>query len=144
MMLCSECATEEARDKLCHRSLCEDCHYDYHRFQRLMSTFDLSREDYDMMLTGQDGVCAIEGCDRETSHKAAKALAVDHDHRTGLVRGLLCFYHNRLIGQMSPELVAALNVYLQDPPASRHLGREHFTTPGRVGTKRRRKLRRPR
>jgi hypothetical protein len=48
---------------------------------------------YSAMLAEQDGLCAI--CHRpETAvrHGKAMLLAVDHDHTTGAVRGLLC--HN--------------------------------------------------
>ncbi len=56
-------------------------------------------EDYDAMYTKQGGVCAI--CQQpETSSRNGKVyrLAVDHDHNTGKVRGLLCFKCNSAMG----------------------------------------------
>lgn len=45
----------------------------------------------------QKNRCAI--CDRHSS-EFKKSLAVDHDHKTGRVRGLLCFSCNRYLVQM--------------------------------------------
>src|SRR2546425_1185456 len=53
----------------------------------------LSDEEYMRMFLSQDGVCAI--CENPPK---TYNLAVDHDHRTGIVRGLLCSYCNRMIG----------------------------------------------
>lgn len=50
----------------------------------------LTIEDYDRMLAEQGGVCAICG-----NPPKARRLDVDHDHRTGAVRGLLCHRCNR-------------------------------------------------
>lgn len=50
----------------------------------LKRKFGISSEEYDIMLEKQNGVCAICG------GKTKRRLAVDHDHQTGKVRGLLC------------------------------------------------------
>jgi hypothetical protein len=47
------------------------------------------------MLLDQNGKCAI--CDRDATHFKRK-LSVDHDHRTGKIRGLLCMRCNIKIG----------------------------------------------
>jgi hypothetical protein len=47
-------------------------------------------EDYERMLEAQGGHCAL--C---PSTPKTKRLHVDHNHRTGTVRGLLCFRCNR-------------------------------------------------
>lgn len=53
------------------------------RRQKLMKLYGITEERYEQMLREQDGKCAL--CDRATL-----PLAVDHDHETGAVRGLLC------------------------------------------------------
>jgi len=52
----------------------------------------LSLEDYDALLVAQGGGCAICG----TTPKSRR-LHVDHDHKTGKVRGLLCMRCNRAL-----------------------------------------------
>lgn len=52
----------------------------------------VSDDDYARMLEAQGGVCAICG-----NPPKSRRLHVDHDHRTGKVRGLLCFRCNRAL-----------------------------------------------
>lgn len=52
----------------------------------------LSPDEYETRLESQGGVCAICG-----NPPAKRKLSVDHDHATGLVRGLLCFRCNRAL-----------------------------------------------
>lgn len=58
--------------------------------RKLMIRYGLTTAQYDQMLDRQDGRCAI--CRRQPR---TKRLAVDHDHETGHVRGLLCDRCNR-------------------------------------------------
>lgn len=60
------------------------------RDRRLRKTYGISLADYDRMLKAQKGGCAI--CGRVPRRRA---LDVDHSHRTGKVRGLLCHRCNR-------------------------------------------------
>lgn len=57
----------------------------------LMKAYGITQEDYEQMLDAQSNQCAICGVYR------AK-LAIDHDHKTGKVRGLLCRKCNRGLG----------------------------------------------
>lgn len=52
---------------------------------RLKAVYDIDRATYELLLAYQGGRCYI--C-RKQAH--ATRLAVDHDHRTNVVRGLLC------------------------------------------------------
>src|SRR5437016_3981322 len=57
--------------------------------------YDITVDQYKMLLERQNGVCAICGLPPKT-----RRLAVDHDHITKRVRGLLCFRCNRsIVGQ---------------------------------------------
>jgi len=52
----------------------------------------VSLEQYEEMLARQNGGCAICGNPPKT-----RRLDVDHDHRTGKIRGLLCHRCNRAL-----------------------------------------------
>jgi len=60
----------------------------------LLYTFGITSEQYDELLRKQDGNCAI--CGRHNLEFARK-LAIDHDHETSEIRGLLCELCNRKI-----------------------------------------------
>lgn len=79
-------------------------------------TYGLAATGYDELLERQGGRCAI--C---RSKPKSKRLAVDHDHATGAVRGLLCSRCNHdLLGSAwdSLALATALWHYLNTPPAT--------------------------
>lgn len=67
---------------------------DAQRAWMLKHRFDLTVEQYDAMLEKQGGVCGM--CGQTCS--SGRRLAVDHDHQTGRVRGLLCVRCNRGLG----------------------------------------------
>jgi hypothetical protein len=66
------------------------------RASGLRRRFGMTIEEYDAMLIAQDGGCAICG----KTNPNGKRLAVDHDHTTGKVRGLLCHNCNVGIGSL--------------------------------------------
>lgn len=72
----------------------------------------LAEGDYDRMLADQGGGCAICGRDQCTS---GNALAVDHCHTTGKIRGILCAPCNQALGLMadSPERLRSAVTYLE-------------------------------
>jgi hypothetical protein len=80
------------------------------RAHQLRLRYGMTPGEYEALLIKQGGVCAI--C-RQPSK--GKALAIDHDHRTGKVRGLLCDLHNRGLGyfQDNPALLGAAKTYLE-------------------------------
>jgi hypothetical protein len=53
--------------------------------QHLKVTYGITISEYELILSAQGGKCAI--CRGGTSKRH---FAVDHDHKTGEVRGLLC------------------------------------------------------
>ncbi len=58
--------------------------------------FGLTVDGYNQLVKDQNGVCKL--CDRFRPNKRAKRLCVDHDHKTGKIRGLLCDPCNRSLG----------------------------------------------
>lgn len=85
-------------------------HQNY-RKNHLRSKFGITQAQYDLMFQEQGGRCAI--CKRPQEECGA-ALAVDHCHRRGTVRGLLCTHCNTSIGKFedSPETLIAAYEYL--------------------------------
>lgn len=63
-----------------------------------LRAFGLTSADYQALLASQGGVCAI--CGRP---EHGRRLAVDHDHITGAVRGLLCRHCNLALGQFGDD-----------------------------------------
>ena len=79
-------------------------------------TYGLAPGDYQRIYEHQSGVCA--GCQRAKGTGRRK-LAVDHDHKTGMVRGLLCSTCNEILGHYrdDPRALMRLAEYLVNPPA---------------------------
>lgn len=57
--------------------------------------YGITQEDYQRMLDSQSNVCAICGGYETWEHSR---LCVDHCHKTGKVRGLLCSRCNKALG----------------------------------------------
>lgn len=68
------------------------------------SVYGISSEEYQRRLLEQKGVCAI--C--QNSCRLGRQLAVDHNHQTGRVRGLLCSRCNFMLGQAEDDAVRLL------------------------------------
>lgn len=87
-------------------------HANVRRKAHLRREYGITIEAYEWMLAAQGGGCAICGATRGNSRR--KRLAVDHDHTTGRVRGLLCYQCNSLVGNAKddPEVLSAAIVYL--------------------------------
>jgi hypothetical protein len=108
---------------------------------RLKREFQLTLEEYNKIWKYQGECCAI--CKRKFNKDGKPLLiSVDHDHTTGEVRGLLCWVCNKGIAvfQDSPERLANAHTYFKQLPVETALGIKRFTAPGRVGTKKRKKL----
>ena len=83
---------------------------DYERDRRLVKEFNLTSSDYASLLRKQSGLCAI--CHQPDPRQIR--LAVDHDHATGKVRGLLCYPCNLGLGCFhdNPEFLKKAISYL--------------------------------
>ena len=77
----------------------------------LKRTYRISIEEYEKKLIGQNGSCAI--CKGRCS--SGRKLAVDHNHKSGNVRGLLCNHCNRGLGYLkeSSEIISNALKYLK-------------------------------
>lgn len=82
------------------------------RITRIRS-YGISVEQYNYLLEEQNKVCWI--CNKNNSSK--KSLNIDHDHKTGQVRGLLCGKCNTALGllQEDPHILLRAYEYLNKP-----------------------------
>lgn len=110
----------------------------------LIRTYNITLGEWELVFEYQGGVCAICGNPPKLLEDGQrKALHTEHDHKTGLVRGLACFFCNSQVlrQRVTPELLRRAAEYLENPPAVQVLG-ERFGPTGRITSKRRRKRRR--
>ena len=76
----------------------------------LSSKFGITPEQYDELLVSQGGRCAVCG-----KRPKAKHLDVEHDHKTGEIRGLCCGFCNKAMGNFwdDPDLMEKAVTYLR-------------------------------
>lgn len=101
--LCLVCQREMNRERRCYWK------------SNIEYRYGMNNEAYAAMLRAQNGKCLICGADElDKRTKHPYSLAVDHDHVTGEIRGLLCRACNRGLGffQDSPALLARAIEYL--------------------------------
>jgi len=133
MKICSRCGLEKAdtdfrtqKGRNLTRSNCKACDTERHKEWRsknrehlraydrsryrvnedrwehhLRRKYDISSEEYIALLDGQGGGCAI--CECSGSDNKNERLNVDHCHRSGNVRGLLCWNCNTALGKMNDD-----------------------------------------
>lgn len=106
---------------------CATCHRDRKAALReaswargIKERYGITPEQYWALYEAQGGTCYI--CERATGK--VRKLAVDHDHKTGYVRGLLCKPCNSVLAHLRDDVLAAyrLNMYLRYPPAFEVIG----------------------
>ena len=117
MKTCSKCKIEKEDSEFFKRtgrkcgltSSCKKCiavsKIGYVRNPVKQKNYDLNRSygitvnEYDSLLEKQNyscGICGESAAEKTKGRK--KYLCVDHDHETGLIRGLLCDSCNRALG----------------------------------------------
>jgi hypothetical protein len=77
-----------------------------YRKHRLKTKYNITIEQYNFMLEKQNGCCNI--C-KKHQDELKNILAVDHDHATGKIRGLLCMKCNRALGAYNDNIDILLN-----------------------------------
>lgn len=102
----------------CHNKRCAANKIKNHgstRQYHLKRRYGMSQVDFERLLALQGGGCAICG--------APGAEHVDHDHRTGNVRGILCFNCNGGLGQFKDDVVTMRKAidYLKETSCQRVL-----------------------
>ena len=86
-------------------------HYKYNKKYRLQK-YNLNLQGYFRILKKQHGVCAI--CNKKQTRRGNNTnklylLDVDHNHKTGKIRGLLCGNCNKAIGLFNENILIFQN-----------------------------------
>ena len=92
---------------------CKECKRIAAKRSHLLRTYGLEWEDYQSILKKQNYKCGICRCN-------FKKICVDHDHKTGIIRGLLCYRCNEGLGKLRDN-------YQTVSSASRYLGRVEWS-----------------
>jgi hypothetical protein len=87
-----------------------------HRFGQRLRRYGFSQTDFQKMFAEQEGKCAI--CQAPLDDSAAERLSiphVDHDHKRGFIRGILCLRCNTGLGWFleSTEILERAIQYLR-------------------------------
>lgn len=76
---------------------CRDCRKELQKIYLRKIRYGVDNETYKEMLKAQDNKCAI--CKR-----VRKRIVIDHDHKTGVVRGILCDGCNIMLGHLDDDV----------------------------------------
>jgi hypothetical protein len=93
-----------------YRARNKDRYYEKSWEKSIKANYGISKEVYERMLTSQNNCCAV--CKSDIPGTFQKRFAVDHDHVTGRVRGLLCMWCNTALGKFKDDealLLAAVD-----------------------------------
>lgn len=113
---CKNCGTLFEPNSPCNLFCTQDCARYGKASRYLTRTYGITLRDYEEMLKAQNSLCKICG---GTGFKMKEhhdlLLVVDHCHKTGVIRGLLCHNCNRGLGLFkdSPEALQAAKDYLE-------------------------------
>jgi len=107
-------------------SWCKNCKKEYdnkHNERKRLEKYDITTREYEKMRIEQDNKCAICGIDFDYLNKIKKDIVprtgkprIDHDHRSGKVRGLLCSDCNIVLGcfKDNPLIILKAINYLRE------------------------------
>jgi hypothetical protein len=123
--ICNDCGIQYPVRKTGNLpTVCDSCFTERHRQRQradrrrkgLWEKYKITLDEYQILYKKQNGVCAI--CSKTTNGRGKEnnTLAVDHNHQTGKIRGLLCTNCNTGIGNLrdSVELLTKAIKYLEE------------------------------
>lgn len=90
--------------------------YSQARHRRRMKQYDLTDAEFNAMWEAQDGCCAICNIKLQPRGRSRHSAAIDHNHKTREVRGVLCRGCNHGIGSLgdSPSILISAAKYLTE------------------------------
>lgn len=97
MKKCTKCKTNERE----YESYCQPCYRELKNRSKLKSLYGITPEEKLEMYVSQSGKCKI--C-HSPIKKEGKHTHIDHNHKTGRVRGLLCSNCNTGLGKFKDKV----------------------------------------
>lgn len=111
---CKNCgAPTNSERKLCRKPDCRKVYMREHmRDNRIKYVYGLTSDDITEMLVEQGGTCALSFCEVVLT---PDGMHIDHDHNTGVIRGICCPRHNKGLGFFDddPEKLRRAAEYLE-------------------------------
>jgi hypothetical protein len=100
---CRECKKVECKDWYSKNKVYQS---KYMREKSLKRLYNITLDGFDELRIKHNNKCAICGTEpgKPRAGKQKKFLEVDHDHKTGAIRGLLCSKCNTAIGLLEDEV----------------------------------------
>jgi len=103
-------------------SWCKECKKDYDKIRHKMKSFNISAKQYQKMFEEQKGCCLICGRDFKDIYGNPKqnhiyyTPRIDHNHKTGKVRGILCHHCNIALGSFkeNPLILVRAIKYIKE------------------------------
>ena len=110
--------SKEFPDKIYYHGKCKECYIEFKqkdytpekgRDKNLRHKYGITLEEYSVLLNNQNGKCATCGSTDPAGRKSgrggsANVFVVDHCHKTGKVRGILCHRCNRAMGVIGDNI----------------------------------------
>lgn len=105
-IFCTKCKIHKKSKDFCYDKkgikkrafYCRECYRD----SSIKFKYGLSSEGYDKLLCKQNYCCAI--CKTKATGIISKYFSIDHNHKTGTIRGLLCNHCNTAIGKFKDDV----------------------------------------
>jgi len=118
--VCSKCKRNKHLDDFNKNSkgkhgrhhYCRKCHrasvvykYRYHstKWAQIANKYGLTKDSFDSLLHKQGGKCAI--CYHLFDPHISSSMHIDHCHKSGKIRGILCRGCNHLLGNAKDDIV---------------------------------------
>lgn len=105
--ICKDCRNTRRRERYADDA---DTYREDVRWRMLKHNYGITREDWTRMFEAQKGLCGI--CHKRLTDKIstrsqlrkADTACIDHDHESGIVRGILCHDCNLGIGNLKHDV----------------------------------------
>lgn len=116
LILCPKCRYIDARLRIKEKQYHKRPKYQQYKRNRKFMQYGITETDYNTLFDKQGGVCAI--CKQPETQGT---LPIDHNHKTGKIRGLLCHKCNRAIGSLQENysILRSASAYLMKHESNR-------------------------